>query len=230
MEIKPIAYIHNDYRQKFGIPRQSGLAEAESTIVFEKPYRSMDAVRGLEGFSHIWLIWDFSEAHPQQEDSPRTTVRPPRLGGDVRMGVFATRSPFRPNPLGLSSVRLKEIRETPNGPVLVVTGADLMDNTPVFDIKPYLQTFDCHPDAAEGFVETNTYRTLTVRFPQELRDLIPKEKHRPLIQALEQDPRPHYQNDSERIYGMSYGDFNIRFMVDDTVLTVIDVQKQDSGH
>ena len=221
MTIKPIARIHNDYTEKFGIPRQSGLARNISRIVFGKEYRDANALRGLEGFSHIWLLWGFSET--PSEEAFRPTVRPPRLGGNQRVGVFATRSPFRPNPIGLSSVELKEIIETDEGPVLIVIGADLMDGTPIYDIKPYLKQFDSHPDAVSGFVESSEYRTLEVDIPKDLSDRIPEESRSSLIEALEQDPRPHYQDDPDRVYGMKYADLEIKFKVCDERLIVIDV-------
>ncbi len=222
MELKTIAHIHNAYREKFGIPRQSGLSDIVSTIVFEKEYRDANALRGLEGFSHLWLLWGFSEA----DDSFRPTVRPPRLGGNVRMGVFATRSPYRPNPIGLSSVKLKGIRETEDGPVIDVIGADILDGTPIYDIKPYLEQFDSHGDAKSGFVDQNEYRTLEVGFPEKFRVLVPEKDLVPLMQALEQDPRPHYQDDPERVYGMAYGDFDVRFKVSDGKLMVLDLVRR----
>lgn len=221
MQIKPIAHIHNDFKEKFGIPRQSGLTKAVSRIVFEEEFRDPNAIRGLEGFSHIWLIWGFSES----DCKFRPTVRPPRLGGDVRMGVFATRSPFRPNGLGLSSVRLSAIRQGEDGPVLEVIGADLLDGTPIYDIKPYLVQFDCHENATEGFVGEHEYRTLEVDFPDSLKSLIPQDKYEALVQILKQDPRPHYQDDKQRTYGMMYGDMNIRFKVNNDLLSVIDIEK-----
>ena len=222
MEIKTIAHIRNAYKEKFGIPRQSGMTDIVSQVVFEKDYRDANAVRGLEGFSHIWLVWGFSEA----DDAFRPTVRPPRLGGNVRMGVFATRSPFRPNSLGLSSVRLKDVRQTDEGPVLEVIGADLLDGTPIYDIKPYLPEFDSHPDAASGFVQENEYEMLEVEISEEqIKKLGPDA--RPLIQALRQDPRPHYQDDPDRVYGMRFSAFEIRFTVKGNVLTVSDVIRVD---
>ncbi len=222
MELKTIAHIRNAYKEKFGIPRQSGMTDIVSQVVFEKDFRDANAVRGLEGFSHIWLIWGFSEA----DDAFRPTVRPPRLGGNVRMGVFATRSPFRPNSLGLSSVRLKDIRQTDEGPVLEVIGADLLDGTPIYDIKPYLPEFDSHPDAASGFVQENEYEMLEVEISEEqIKKLGPDA--RPLIQALRQDPRPHYQDDPDRVYGMRFSAFEIRFTVKGNVLTVSDVIRVD---
>ena len=223
MTLKTIARIHNDYTEKFGIPRQSGLARNISRIVFEEEYRDANAVRGLEGFSHIWLLWGFSETPEDQTFRP--TVRPPRLGGNQRVGVFATRSPFRPNPIGLSSVELKEIIETDEGPVLVVIGADLLDGTPIYDIKPYLKQFDCHSDARSGYVESSEYRTLDVVIPSELLERIPEDSREPLVQALEQDPRPHYQDDPNRIYGMKYSDLDIRFNVSGDTLRVLDISE-----
>ncbi|MBQ3729265.1 MAG: tRNA (N6-threonylcarbamoyladenosine(37)-N6)-methyltransferase TrmO [Spirochaetales bacterium] len=224
MQLRPIAYIHNSYREKFGIPRQSGLADIVSEIVFEKEFRDVNAVRGLEDFSHIWLLWGFSDNGDHDGSSFRPTVRPPRLGGNERVGVFATRSPFRPNPIGLSSVRLKSIKMTDDGPVLVVRGADLMDGTPVYDIKPYLRDFDSHSDARSGFADDRQYNTLEVVFPQELLDMIPVQDREPLVQALGQDPRPHYQDDPERVYGMLFGDRNILFMVSGGTLTVTGIE------
>ena len=221
MTLKPIAYIHNDFSEKFGIPRQSGLVRNESRIVFEKEYRDMNAIRGLEGFSHIWLLWGFSET--PSDEAFRPTVRPPRLGGSKRVGVFATRSPFRPNPIGLSSVELKQAIETDEGPILIVVGADLLDGTPIYDIKPYLPEFDSHPEAKAGFVEDARYTTLEVEIAPELMDRIPQQYREPLIQALEQDPRPHYQDDPERVYGMKYADLEIRFKVCGKRLIVIEI-------
>ncbi len=221
MEI--IARIHSSFPTKFGIPRQSGLAPSlESRIVFEPPYRSPDALRGLDGFSHIWLIWQFSEAI-RTEWSP--TVRPPRLGGNTRMGVFATRSPFRPNPLGLSCVALARIGQEDCGPVLYVRGADLMDGTPIYDIKPYLPYADCHPEATGGFAEPLQSRALEVCFPGELLARIPQELRAGLCEALAQDPRPSYQRDPGRVYGLPFAGFDIRFRADGERLTVTDVLK-----
>lgn len=214
----PIAYIRNDFPTKFGIPRQSGLTDAESGIVFEPEYRVRDAFRGLESYSHIWLLWEFSEAK-RSDWSP--TVRPPRLGGNARMGVFATRSPFRPNPIGLSCVRLKRIdMEREDGPILYVTGADLMDGTPIYDIKPYLPYADSHPEAAGGFSEQVKDYALRVEFPAIWREKIPEHKYQILCQILSQDPRPSYQNDPERVYGMEYAGLEIKFTVNADVLTV----------
>ena len=221
--MKVIAHIHSDFPEKFGIPRQSGLVEKlQASVVFEPEYRNPAAVRGLEGYSHIWLLWQFSEA---VRDGWSPTVHPPRLGGNRHMGVFATRSPFRPNPIGLSSVRLKEIEISRRlGPVLWVEGADLMDGTPIYDIKPYLPYTDSHPDAVGGFADDFVDYGLEVNFPQELLDLIPEEKREGLMGILSQDPRPSYQNDPQRICGVAFGSQNIRFQVRDGVLTVVKVE------
>ena len=221
--MKVIAHIHSDFPEKFGIPRQSGLVEKlQASVVFEPEYRNPAAVRGLEGYSHIWLLWQFSEA---VRDGWSPTVHPPRLGGNRHMGVFATRSPFRPNPIGLSSVRLKEIEISRRlGPVLWVEGADLMDGTPIYDIKPYLPYTDSHPDAVGGFADDFVDYGLEVNFPQELLALIPEEKREGLMGILSQDPRPSYQNDPQRIYGVAFGSQNIRFQVRDGVLTVVKVE------
>lgn len=224
MELTPIAYIHNDFKEKFGIPRQSGLSENLSTIVFEPQFRDINAVRGLSGFSHLWLIWGFSEVKGVADGSAfRPTVRPPRLGGNERVGVFASRSPFRPNPLGLSSVSLVSVSDGDFGPALVVSGADLMDGTPIYDIKPYLPQFDSHPDAKAGYVDEHEFAVLEVEFPSSLLSLVPSEKRKALIQALSQDPRPHYQDEPERVYGMRFGDLDVRFVVSGSVLSVVDV-------
>ena len=224
MEMKPIAYIHNDYTAKFGIPRQSGLVEqVESTIVFEPEYRNADALRGIEGYSHLWLVWIFSEAI-RETWSP--TVLPPRLGGKTRMGVFATRSPFRPNPIGLSSVKLLGVElHTKVGPVIHVAGADLMDGTPILDIKPYLPYTDSHPDAIGGFADPVRDYALEVVFPEEWMAQVPQRLREPVLGLLAQDPRPSYQNDPERVYGVAFGGYDFRFRVDNGVLTVCEVEK-----
>lgn len=221
--IKSIAHIESDFTSKFGIPRQAGIVdELDACVVFEPEYRNADALRGLEGFSHIWLIWQFSEA-VRSDWSP--TVRPPRLGGNVRMGVFATRSPFRPNALGLSCVRLLGIEHTRDrGTVLRVAGADLMNGTPIYDIKPYIPYADCRPDALSGFAP-DAGRTLSVQLPPELRAMVPPEKLRGLIGVLENDPRPRYQADPERIYAMDFGGMEIKFSVEDDTLTVRQILK-----
>ncbi len=221
--LKIIARIENDFTEKFGVPRQSGLADITSKIVFEPEYRVPEAFRGLEGFTHIWLLWQFSEA---VRDKWSPTVRPPRLGGNTRMGVFATRSPFRPNSIGLSSVRLDRIElQTPEGPVLYVSGADLMNGTPIIDIKPYLAYTDSHPEASGGFALTEREGRLRVDIPESIARNIPKEKLSGLTEVLSQDPRPQYQSSPDRIYTMSFGGFEVSFMTDNSVLTVTDIRK-----
>lgn len=222
--VHPIAYIHSDFPEKFGIPRQSGIVEElKSTVIFEPDYRNTDAVRGLEQYSHIWLLWRFSEC----ADKPFSpTVRPPRLGGNTRMGVFATRSPFRPNSIGLSCVRLEKIDFTsPDAPVLHVAGADLMDGTPILDVKPYLPYADSVPTASGGFALQSKKDILKVDFPNDLLQKIPEEKRQPLLRVLAQDPRPAYQADAERVYGFTFAGFTIKFTVCENVLSVTAVQK-----
>ena len=223
-EIQVIARMRSDFASKFGIPRQSGLVEElRSTIVFEPEFRNADALRGIEDFSHLWLIWQFSEA-VRTGWSP--TVRPPRLGGNTRMGVFATRSPFRPNNLGLSSVRLLGVEETVEfGTVLHVGGADLMDGTPIFDIKPYIPYGDCHTDATGGFTDTAGEFLLDVDFPETLLDILPRDKRQAAIGVLRHDPRPSYQRKPERVYGLTFAGFNIRFRVEESRLTVVSVEQ-----
>lgn len=218
--MKPIAHIETDFGSKFGVPRQSGLIpELEGRIVFEPAYRVPEAFRGLEGFSHIWLLWDFSESH-QEEWSP--TVRPPRLGGNVRVGVFATRSPFRPNPIGLSCVQLSRIDlDSPDGPVLWVRGADLMDWTPIFDIKPYLPFADSHPEASGGFTDqTKEQPELEVEFSPEVENLFTSSKLTALRKVLASDPRPHYQHDDNRVYGLEFYRQNIHFSIKNGKISV----------
>ena len=219
LEMKVIARIRSPFPEKFGVPRQSGLVESLlSQIVFEEGFRNADAVRGLEGFSHIWLIWQFSRA-VRETWSP--TVRPPRLGGNERMGVFATRSPFRPNAIGLSCVKLEGIELEPRlGPVLHVSGADLMDGTPIFDIKPYLPYCDSHPEAAGGWTEGAEHRRLQVLFPPELLAQVPEGQRSGLLGVLAGDPRPRYQKDPRRVYGLRFGDVNVKFTVSGAELTV----------
>lgn len=226
--MKVIARIHTDFPTKFGIPRQSGLVEAlKSTIVFEPEYRNPEAFRGLEEYSHIWLIWEFSESI---RDTWSPTVRPPRLGGNIRKGVFATRSPFRPNPIGLSSVKLEGIEQHPDlGVVLHISGADLMDNTPIYDIKPYIPYGDSHPDATGGFTDQIRDKLLEVEFPGRLLELIPKEKQEALIDVLKLDPRPSYQNEPDRLYGFEFSSFDIRFQVSGNKLTVCEVVSLNPG-
>lgn len=226
--MKYIARIHSGFPEKFGIPRQSGLVkELKAKIVFEPEYRNPHAFRGLEGYSHIWILWQFSEA-VRETWSP--TVHPPRLGGNKHMGVFATRSPFRPNPIGLSCVQLERIEwDEKMGPILHVLGGDFLDNTPVYDIKPYLPYTDSHPDAVGGFADAFTDYSLKVEFPEPLLLQIPGEYRREIVGILSQDPRPSYQNDPERIYGVAYRGYNIRFRVRDGVLTVCQVQDYSSS-
>ncbi len=220
--IRIIARMRSDFPTKFGIPRQSQLVEGlRSTIVFEPAFRNPDALRGIEGFSHLWVIWQFSEAL-RTEWSP--TVRPPRLGGNTRMGVFATRSPFRPNHLGLSCVKLEAVEQHPElGTVLHVSGADLMDGTPIFDIKPYIPYADAHPEASGGFTDTADDFLLEVCFPEELLNRLPREKRQAAIGVLSHDPRPSYQRKPDRVYGLPFAGFDIRFTVREKILTVCDV-------
>lgn len=217
-----IARIHTDFPTKFGLPRQSGLVNSlKGVIVFAPKYRDPRALRGLEGFSHIWLIWKFSES-VCEDWSP--TVRPPRLGGNTTMGVFATRSPFRPNPIGLSCVRLESIDyDAPDGPVLHISGADLMDGTPIYDIKPYLPYADSHPDATGGFAQDVMDYALQVEFPEEWLALVPEDKREGLIGILEQDPRPGYRRNDSRRFGIRFADMDVRFTVSDSVLTVCEI-------
>ena len=220
--MRMIARIHSEFPSKFGIPRQSGLVDTlHATIVFEPPYRNPEALRGLEGYSHIWLLWQFSQA-VRQEWSP--TVRPPRLGGNTRMGVFATRSPYRPNPIGLSSVQLESMElHTPRGPVLHVAGADLMDQSPIYDIKPYLAYTDAHPEATGGFALQSKEGILNVHFPEELLMHVAPQHRQSLCAVLAQDPRPAYQEVPHRIYKMEFGDIEVHFSVESGVLNVQDI-------
>ena len=222
--MKPIAHIRSDFPTKFGIPRQAGLAEhLTATVVFEPEFRDPEALRGIEGFSHLWLIWEFSAAR-REEWSP--TVRPPRLGGNTRLGVFATRSPFRPNPIGLSCVGLAGVEKTAEfGTVLRVMGADLMDGTPIYDIKPYIPYADCHPEATEGFTAPGQDYLLTVDIPAPLLGRVPPDRRAALREVLAQDPRPAYQRDSQRVYGFGFAGLEVRFAVRDGVLTVTDIQR-----
>lgn len=221
--IKPIAHIRSDFKEKFGIPRQSGRAPAlQAEIVFETEYKNPDALRGIEEFSHLWLLFDFSAAH---RDGWSATVRPPRLGGNARVGVFASRSPFRPNRIGLSCVRLLGVEKRENdGYVLVVSGADLLDGTPIYDIKPYLPFADCIPNATGGYAAKHENHRLQVDFAEELLEKIPKEKREGLLQCLADDPRPSYQDDETRIYGMRFADSEIKFKVKGNILTVVGVE------
>ena len=225
MTLKVIAHIHTAFPTKFGIPRQSGLVDSlRGEVIFTPEYRNADAVRGLEDFSYIWLVWQFSGA---VRDNWSPTVRPPRLGGNTRMGVFATRSPFRPNPLGLSSVKLEAIEYRSDvGPVLIVRGADLMDGTPIYDIKPYIPYADCHPDASEGFTGQTRMHLLQVEFPPTLMAQVPEADRDALTGVLASDPRPSYQHDPERVYGMEFAGLEVHFRVDGEVLTVTDVSRR----
>lgn len=218
--MKVIARIHSDFPTKFGIPRQSGLSTNEALIVFEPEYRQEECLRGVEEYSHLWLIWEFSET----KDKPWSpTVRPPRLGGNKRIGVFATRSPFRPNPVGLSCVKLLRKEKTAQGTVLLVSGADMMDNTPIYDIKPYIPYADCHPEAQGSFAQENKDYTLQVECGEKLLSLLPENKRKPLMEVLAQDPRPSYIDDPDRVYGFGYAGFEIKFTVEDKTLKVTDI-------
>ena len=225
MHIQPIAHMESDFPTKFGIPRQSGItSDLLSRIVFEKEYRQPEAFRGIEAFTHLWIIWGFSEA---KRDGWSATVRPPRLGGNVRMGVFATRSPFRPNPLGLSSVELIKVEEDEkHGLSLVVAGADLMDGTPIYDIKPYIPYTDSHPEASGGFSDDVRADRLNVNFPENLLQKVPAEKRDALRSILRHDPRPHYHSDPDRQYGFFFAGLEIKFRVEDALLTVTSVEKK----
>ena len=220
--VQVIARIHTDFGSKFGVPRQSGLVpELTARIVFEPAYRNPDALRGLEDFSHLWLLWHFDQV---RQDGWSPTVRPPRLGGNTRMGVFATRSPYRPNPIGLSCVRLEQVDlHTSDGPVITVSGADLMDGTPILDIKPYLAYADSHPEAAGGFVAGLSDRSVTVDCDPALLEGLPESTRRILLAVLAHDPRPSYQDDPQRVYGMDFAGYNVRFTVADGVLTVVEI-------
>ena len=223
LTIKPIAYIRSDFKEKFGIPRQSGRAPSlKAEIVFLPPYSCEEAFRGIEGFSHLWVLFDFSLAH-REEFSP--TVRPPRLGGNERVGVFASRSPFRPNPIGLSCVKLEEVKKGAEGVVLTVSGADLLDGTPILDVKPYLPFADCVENAIGGYADEKKHHRLNVHCETTLLEKIPEDKRNGLLECLSDDPRPSYQEDSERVYGMRFGDFEIKFQVEFNALTVISVEK-----
>ncbi len=220
--MEPIAHIRSDFPTKFGVPRQAGLVEElRAAVVFEPPYRVPEALRGIDGFSHLWLIWEFSE---NKRGGWSPTVRPPRLGGNVRMGVFATRSPFRPNPIGLSCVRLERVElDTSDGPVLHISGADLVDGTPIFDIKPYIPYADCHSEAAGGFAGTAPEGALTVDIPPRLLERVPPDRREALTGVLAQDPRPSYQDDPRRVYGFGFAGLEVRFTVENGVLTVVDI-------
>lgn len=221
VEMKVIARIHTDFPTKFGIPRQSGLADTRGIIIFEPEYRNPDALKGIEEYSHLWLLWGFSKVKRERWSA---TVRPPRLGGNTRIGVFATRSPYRPNPIGLSSVELVRVEAAEKyGNVLYVAGVDMMDGTPIYDIKPYLPYVDAHPEATGGFAEDKKEYELHVEIPEEWLSVIPEEQRIPLSQILSQDPRPSYQNDPERVYGMEYAGMEVKFRVNGKVLEVCGV-------
>ncbi|MDD3367975.1 MAG: tRNA (N6-threonylcarbamoyladenosine(37)-N6)-methyltransferase TrmO [Lachnospiraceae bacterium] len=220
--MKTIAHIETDFKTKFGIPRQAGLVKTlTGKIILEETYRNSEVFRGLEGFSHIWLLWQFSES---KRDHWAATVKPPRLGGKIRMGVFATRSPFRPNPIGLSCVRLDRVELDPkDGPVLYVSGVDLLNGTPIYDIKPYIPLTDCHPEATEGFTAVTREHSLQVEFPESLLQKIPEAKRAGIIGVLEQDPRPAYDHDPERVYGVEYAGFDVRFTVKEECAVVKEI-------
>lgn len=226
MEYKTVAHIYTDFEDKFGIPRQSNLVpDLKGQIVFTKEYRNPDALRGLEGYDYIWLIWIFSEVPDTDGWSP--TVRPPRLGGNARVGVFASRSPYRPNPVGLSSVKLDRIEwDSPRGPVLHVSGVDILSGTPIIDIKPYQTHSDAHPEARAGFADRFRDYSLQVECPESLLGKIPEEKRQALLKVLSHDPRPGYQKEESRVYGMSYAGFNVKFQVSDSLLMVTEIEKE----
>ena len=233
MTITPIAHFRSVFPTKFGVPRQSGIIdELKGRIVFEPTYRNADALRGLEGFDYLWLVWEFSANKTREERSAtawQPTVRPPLLGGNTQMGVFATRSPYRPNPLGLSSVRIERIELTEmEGPVIHVLGADLMDGTPIYDIKPYVTYAECHPKSSSGFVDERRWQELAVEFPEHLKVLIPPASLPTLTRVLALDPRPQYQNNPDKVYGMPYDGYDIRFRVADGTLIVVDVKSLHS--
>ncbi len=223
--LTPVARIYNDFIDKFGVPRQSGLVnEVLSVVVFEEKYRNGTVLRGIEGFSHIWLLWRFSQ---NKEGQWSDTVRPPRLGGNIRMGVFATRSPFRPNPIGLSCVKLEKVcKDSKFGPVLYVSGADMVNNTPIYDIKPYLPSADSHPEARGGFTACCEKKLLDIKFDDEILSAIPEEKRTALCRVLAEDPRPAYHNDPSRVYKMSFSDYEIGFTVDKNELTIRSAEKR----
>ena len=223
--MEPVAHIRSDFATKFGVPRQAGVVkELRAAVVLDPPYRSPEALRGIEGFSHLWLIWEFSHSR-RAGWSP--TVRPPRLGGNRRIGVFASRSPFRPNPIGLSCVRLERVEwDTPDGPALIVSGADLVDGTPILDIKPYVPYADCRPEAKGGFAAAAPEGALAVEIPPELLERVRPDKRAALLGVLAQDPRPSYQDDPGRVYGFGFAGLEVRFRVEEGALTVVDVLKK----
>ena len=220
--LKVIAHIHTDFPEKFGVPRQSGVVKSlTGRIVFEPEFRSSDALKGIEEFDYLWLLWEFEGV---ASDKFTATVRPPRLGGNETRGVFATRSPFRPNPIGLSNVKLERVEYTADGPEIIVSGIDMRDNTPIFDIKPYLAYADAHPEASDGFAGTHIEEGLEVVFPDDLLSMLPADKRESAVDVLKQDPRPHYHDDPERVYGVSFAGKNIKFQVNRNVLTVTAVE------
>lgn len=220
--LKVIAHIHTDFPEKFGVPRQSGVVKSlTGRIVFEPEFRSSDALKGIEEFDYLWLLWEFEGV---ASDKFTATVRPPRLGGNETRGVFATRSPFRPNPIGLSNVKLERVEYTADGPEIIVSGIDMRDNTPIFDIKPYLAYADAHPEASDGFAGTHIEEALEVVFPNDLLSILPADKRESAVDVLGQDPRPHYHDDPERVYGVSFAGKNIKFQVNGNVLTVTAVE------
>lgn len=220
--LKVIAHIHTDFPEKFGVPRQSGVVKSlTGRIVFEPEFRSSDALKGIEEFDYLWLLWEFEGV---ASDKFTATVRPPRLGGNETRGVFATRSPFRPNPIGLSNVKLERVEYTADGPEIIVSGIDMRDNTPIFDIKPYLAYADAHPEASDGFAGTHIEEGLEVAFPDDLLSILPADKRESAVDVLRQDPRPHYHDDPERVYGVSFAGKNIKFQVNGNVLTVTAVE------
>jgi tRNA-Thr(GGU) m(6)t(6)A37 methyltransferase TsaA len=222
-----IAHIHTQFPEKFGIPRQSGLTSAIGEIVFTPPFRNPDAVKGIEEFSHLWLLWEFSKA---KQDTFHATVAPPRLGGKERRGVFATRSPFRPNSIGLSCVKLESVRfDAENGPILTVSGVDILDGTPLYDIKPYLPYADAHPEAKNGFAESYKDRLVEVDFPEELLARLPQSLRQPAIEVLAQDPRAAYNKKPDYVYGMAFDDYDIRFTVEGERIVVCDVKERGAG-
>lgn len=221
-ELKIIGHIHTDFPEKFGVPRQSGVVEGAVGYIFMEPeYASPDAFKGIEEYTHLWLLWEFEG---MENDKFQATVRPPRLGGNETRGVFATRSPFRPNPIGLSVVKLEKFEITARGPVLTVSGVDMRDNTPIYDIKPYLAYADAHPEASNGFAGEHLKDNLRVEFPEWLLEKIPEEKREALMCALAEDPRPHYQDDPRRRYGMKFGQFDVGFRVEGNVLKVVEIK------
>ena len=220
--LKVIAHIHTDFPEKFGVPRQSGVVKSlTGRIVFEPEFRSSDALKGIEEFDYLWLLWEFEGV---ASDKFTATVRPPRLGGNETRGVFATRSPFRPNPIGLSNVKLERVEYTADGPEIIVSGIDMRDNTPIFDIKPYLAYADAHPESSDGFAGTHIEEGLEVVFPDDLLSMLPADKRESAVDVLKQDPRPHYHDDPERVYGVSFAGKNIKFQVNRNVLTVTAVE------